>query len=216
MIVLCTHHKGGVGKTELAIHVAGILRKRAVGRTLLLDCDRQASAWWFHLGQSPDQQVTPRRVDPQLTVLWNPDRVSVRRLVSEDSYDHIILDVDVPLANTVQTIVQSEPNLILVPVNLQGEAIPRLAETIPVCAALEQKTGAQMRVRIVPLGAKVPAIRRQLEQITPRPRDLQIVRRVRDLHRETNRARTQRIYSWDYPGCDFLAEYYRQLVEMGE
>ena len=116
----------------------------------------------------------------------------------------------------MQTIVQNEPNLILVPVNLQGEAIPRLAETIPVCATLEQKTGTRMRVRIVPLGANVPAIRSQLEQSKPMPRDLQIVRRVRNLHRETNCARAERIYSWDYPGCNFLEEYYRQLVALGE
>jgi chromosome partitioning protein len=53
MIVLCTHHKGGVGKTELAIHIAGILRTQQPARTLLVDCDGQADAWTFHFGGAP-------------------------------------------------------------------------------------------------------------------------------------------------------------------
>jgi chromosome partitioning protein len=71
MKVLCTHHKGGVGKTEMAIHVTGVLRDR-LERTLLLDCDSQASAWEFYFAEAPTQEKVPRQVDPRFSVLWNP------------------------------------------------------------------------------------------------------------------------------------------------
>ena len=38
IIVLCTHNDGGVGKTTLALHVAGSLQTK-LSRILLIDCD---------------------------------------------------------------------------------------------------------------------------------------------------------------------------------
>ena len=38
MIVLCTHNDRGVGKTTLALHVAGSLQTK-LSRILLIDCD---------------------------------------------------------------------------------------------------------------------------------------------------------------------------------
>ena len=40
IIVLCTHNDGGVGKTTLALHVAGSLQTK-LSRILLIDCDDQ-------------------------------------------------------------------------------------------------------------------------------------------------------------------------------
>jgi chromosome partitioning protein len=200
VIVLCTHHKGGAGKTELAIHVTGVLRQRGVERTLLIDCDSQSSAWEFHSRQPPDRKASPRIIDPQLTLLWNPERISVKKLVADESYDHVVLDLDSPLENTVQTIVQSLPELILIPVNLQAEAVTRLRDPIAISSTLEKTIGHTMRVRIIPLGAKVPEIRKQLEQIEPKPTDLRVMPRVRDLQKETNRARREGRYSGSIRG----------------
>src|SRR5690348_218238 len=97
MIVLCTHHKGGVGKTELAIHVSGVLRGQ-LSRTLLMDCDSQRSSWQFYFGDSPSATNDPRPVDRHLTVVWNPAKDRARKLAAiEESYDHIVIDIDSPL-----------------------------------------------------------------------------------------------------------------------
>ncbi len=151
MIVLCTLHKGGVGKTELAIHVAGALRTQ-VARTLLVDCDSQASAWEFHFGTSPTAANEARPVDDRLSVLWNPDRVRIKGQAAD--YDHFVLDLDSPLENTVQTIVQDSPDLVLIPVTRQHGALSKLKDPLAIVAQLKAKAGHGPCVRIVPLGAK--------------------------------------------------------------
>ena len=47
MIVLCTHNDGGVGKTTLALHVAGSLQTK-LSRILLIDCDDGCDLYPIH------------------------------------------------------------------------------------------------------------------------------------------------------------------------
>ncbi|MCX5982311.1 MAG: AAA family ATPase [Nostocales cyanobacterium LacPavin_0920_SED1_MAG_38_18] len=54
MIILCTHNDGGVGKTTLAVHVAGVLINRQ-DSTLLVDCDDQADFWQFYIDRNPEK-----------------------------------------------------------------------------------------------------------------------------------------------------------------
>jgi chromosome partitioning protein len=222
VIVLCTHHKGGVGKTELAVHVAGVLRK-GVGRTLLLDCDSQASAWEFSFGEGPTAENEPRNVDEHLSVIWNPRRVRIKSLAEErETYDHFVMDIDSPLENAVQTIVQNDPDLVLIPVNLQHEALTRLKDPLGIIARLEQKAGQEasvgrpIRVRIVPLGAKVGDVRQALDASGVRLRDCKVVQKARNLQRETNVARRERRYIWQYAGCEDMEGFYRNLLRGGE
>ena len=51
-VILCTHNSGGVGKTTLAVHLAGVLSKK--GDVLLIDCDDQADSWKFYVGAEND------------------------------------------------------------------------------------------------------------------------------------------------------------------
>lgn len=39
MIVVIAQHKSGVGKTTLAVHVAGTLSRGRFNKTLIVDCD---------------------------------------------------------------------------------------------------------------------------------------------------------------------------------
>ncbi len=156
MIVLCTHHKGGVGKTELAIHVAGILQFD-FQRTLLIDCDSQASAWKFYFNEAPTQENEPRAVDQLLSVVYNPKRLRIGRLVEEGDFDHCILDIDTPLEHTVQSILQQNPDLILIPVNLQAEAILNLPDPLAVISQLEATVSkTQSRCGSCPSGPNSP------------------------------------------------------------
>ncbi|MCI0459086.1 MAG: AAA family ATPase [Gemmataceae bacterium] len=213
MLILCTHHKGGVGKTELALHAAGALCAQ-LARVLLVDCDSQASAWEFHVGKSPDVENEPRAVDDRLSVIWNPGRRRIKSLADlEETYDHFVIDIDSPLENSVQTIVQNDPDLVLIPVNLQPEALTRLPDPLTIIAALEATAAQQPRVRIVPLGAKLADVRAAFASVEKKPKDCRIAPRVRELLKETHRARKERRYIWKYSGCEDLAEYYSALVE---
>jgi cellulose biosynthesis protein BcsQ len=211
--VLSTHHKGGVGKTELAIHVTGALVKgKKLARTLLVDCDGQASAWKFFFKEAPKDELKPRDVDDshRLSAIWNPDRASIKRNL--EAFDYIVLDLDAPLEHTVQTIVQASPNLILIPVNPQAEALTNLADPLNVIAQLEKKAGHSLRTRIVPLGTRVADIRKQVEAIQANIQDLAITRRMRLLDRLTNQARRERKYIWEYETCEDLLQYYQDLA----
>jgi len=212
MIILCTHHKGGVGKTELALHITGVLRlKRA--RTLLIDCDSQASAWRFYLDESPVEEQEPRQIDSFLSVIWNPTRERLKRSADLfDSFDHFVIDVTGPLENTVQTIIQNAPNLVLIPVNPQTEALTNLKDPLGVIAQLEIKAGHQLPVRIVPLGRKIADIQAKIDQLDLKIADCRIAPKIRNLARETNLARLNRHYIWLHPGCEDLEAYFQDLL----
>jgi chromosome partitioning protein len=214
VIILCTHHKGGVGKTELAIHVAGVLQK-GVDRILLLDCDSQASAWEFYFRGSPTVEKTPRAVDATLSVMWNPSRTGLRTLTETGEFGHIVIDVDSPLQNTVQAIIQDRPNLILIPISLphEHEGLVRLGDPLTILGSLGKTAQLTSRVRIVPLGSRLSTIQARLAELGIDLPDCKAAPRLRNLQKETQRARKERRYVWEYPGCEDVADYFSSLVE---
>ena len=146
MIILCTHNDGGVGKTTLAIHAIGALQFQ-LGRILLIDCDDQADSWQFYSDGIP-KKLKDVLIKDDISLIWNKDRESIKRLTKPEQYDHIVLDVDSPLQNTVKLIVDNEPDVVLVPVNKSQEikALRNLPRTLSVIAQLEAKTGIALRV----------------------------------------------------------------------
>ena len=50
-------------------------------------------------------------------VVWNKKRESVKDIAKPEEYNHVVLDIDTPLAHTVQVIIGSQPDLVLVPIN---------------------------------------------------------------------------------------------------
>lgn len=59
-VILCTHNSGGVGKTTLAVHLAGVLSKR--GDVLLIDCNDQADSWKFYVSEEPNEEFDSNSV----------------------------------------------------------------------------------------------------------------------------------------------------------
>lgn len=113
MKVLCTHNNGGVGKTTLAVHIAGLLLEQG-SDVLMIDCDEQADFWqFFARGKQPEKNKDYHRLGDSI-VVWNKKRESVKDIAKPEEYNHVVLDIDTPLAHTVQVIIGSQPDLVLV------------------------------------------------------------------------------------------------------
>jgi chromosome partitioning protein len=213
-IVLCTHNDGGVGKTTLAVHVAGALQAN-LSRILLIDCDDQADFWQFYTNALPKQNKDIF-LGEDVSVIWNRKREAIRRLAKPEQYDHIVLDMDSALQNSVEMILGSQPDLVLVPVNVsqQIKALRNLPRTLTVIAQLAEKTGNSPRTVIVPLGIPVTAIEPILQQpelqgfpweIAPSMTNLQDPMQIA-IYRD-------RKYIWQYPEYAELLPYFSNLLQ---
>ncbi|BAI89232.1 hypothetical protein N39L_13470 [Limnospira platensis NIES-39] len=103
LIILCTHNDGGVGKTTLAVHIAGVLLSRGYS-VLLVDCDDQADLWqFFTKGKIPTQSKDSEDLENS-KLIWDKDKGSLKGKANPAYFDHVVLDIDTPLQNTVQVI----------------------------------------------------------------------------------------------------------------
>jgi chromosome partitioning protein len=213
VIILCTHNDGGVGKTTLAIHAAGVLVASSE-KTLIVDCDDQADSWQFYTGRIPSKS---QDVDTEgyRTVISNKERKLIKSLALK-GYDNFVLDIDTPLRNTVQLIVGNDPNLILVPVNKSQriKALRNLPRTLKVISQLS-KPGFAPKVTIVPLGVAKDSILQIVEKISVdnKPRDCKIADEIPDLQEKMQLAIYEdRKYIWEYEGYEYLLEYFYKLL----
>ena len=81
MIIASTFNKGGVGKTTLAVHVAGILQEQNGTRNLLVDCVDQADAYYFFARREPRKYIDIERISATLSVINNPELQPLRKVV---------------------------------------------------------------------------------------------------------------------------------------
>lgn len=217
MIILCTHNNGGVGKTTLAVHVAGILMMRQQ-RTFLVDCDDQADFWRFHTGHFPTKPKDQEIYQPNNTVIWNKSRDPIESLIKKSQYDHVVLDINSPLQNTVQTIVGSDPDLILVPINISQEekALLNLPRTLKVISNLEVRAGSNPQVIIVPLGISKNSIDQVVDRLDydNKPRKCKVFKQMDDCQSQMQKAiYKERQYIWDYDDWEYLYDYFADLLD---
>jgi chromosome partitioning protein len=215
MIVLCTHNDGGVGKTTLAVHIAGALQSK-LSRVLLVDCDDQADFWQFYSNTLP-QQNRDIFLGEDISVIWNRKREAIRRLAKPEQYDHIVLDMDSALQNSVEMIIGSQPDLVLVPVNASQKikALRNLPRTLDVIAQLAQKTGHAPRTIVVPLGIPVTEIAPVLQSVDRPTLSWEIAPAMPNLQDPMQIAIYQdRRYIWQYPEYTEILDYFLNLLKL--
>lgn len=215
MIILCTHNDGGVGKTTLAVHVTGALQFQ-LGRTLLVDCDDQADSWQFYAEGVP-QKLKDVLVKDDISLIWNKNRESIKRLAKPEQYDHIVLDIDSPLQNTVKLIVDNQPDLVLIPVNVSQEvkALRNLPRTLSVIAQLEAKTGASSRTIIVPLGVDPNVIGKTINEVKEKPSRWLVAPPMPDVQQQMQVAiYKEKKYIWEYAGYEEMQDYFCSLLQL--
>lgn len=215
MIILCTHNSGGVGKTTLAIHAAGILQAGGDNRILMLDCDDQADTWQFYSQTRPQKHKDTLLREDGITIIWNSKRDPIRRIAKLDRLDHIIIDIDSPLKNTVQVMVDNQPDHVLIPINASqsDKAIRGLPITLSIVTQLELTTNLEVRTTIVPLGVNPISIQDAITTLANVPRNLSIAPAMPNLQDQMKVAiYKDRKYIWDYEGYADLKHYFENLI----
>ncbi|MCE2721073.1 MAG: ParA family protein [Anabaena sp. 49628_E55] len=205
-----------MGKTTLAVHIAGVLLNRQ-DSTLLIDCDDQADFWQFYIDRNPEKSKDWERLENS-TVMYNGRREAIPKELPKGQYDHIVLDIDSPLKNIVQTIVGNDPDLILVPVNKSQEikALRNLPRTLKVIAQLETKAGYAPQVVIVPLGISQSSIYQIVDRLEDdlKPQRYRVADEMPDCQEQMQFAIYQdRKYIWDYEGLEHLYDYFVDLLD---
>ncbi|MBI3800557.1 MAG: ParA family protein [Deltaproteobacteria bacterium] len=206
MRLVCAHHKGGVGKTTLAVHTAALLAN-GIERTLLMDCDSQGDSFYFFARKYPAGQGDIVHLN-NLDVYYNRDRV---RLATLSNYDHLIVDIDTAFAHAMDVIQQVNPNVILIPVNAQALAVLHLNDVLFMIANAEGKSAYPATVKVVPVGISKAGIVSVLKQAPKLPSVYKVMPRMKRLPKMDTALAEGRLI-WTYPDFASLMGYFQSLV----
>ncbi|USR89505.1 ParA family protein [Phormidium yuhuli AB48] len=212
-VILCTHNSGGVGKTTLAVHLAGYLSEW--GEVLLVDCDEQADSWKFFMEKEPGvpvDQGSARGIE----VIANPERRSLKKLkVKPNQFDFIVIDIDTVLENTVQVILNAHPDLIFIPLNRSHmyKSIDNLASVLEMVGGIDGNPALPYSVVIVPLGIDKENIERELERIEYHSEQYLVADSMEDLSTTMDKViYKDRKYIWDCVGLEHNKNYFKYLA----
>lgn len=208
-----------MGKTTLAVHIAGILAEE--GKVLLIDCDEQSDAWEFYAnGEEPEDQEDFRSTEEEIDIIYNSHRSPIKnnKNFPIEEYDYVVLDMDTPLPNIVQVIIGSDPDIVLIPVNVsqKSKSLRNLNATLEVIARLEKKATFSPNVKVIPLGVPEEDILRYLKANQPNQlSNFQVSKKMDNLQEEMQEAiYEERCYIWDYQkNKENLREYFQSILD---
>lgn len=215
-IILSTFNKGGVGKTTLAVHLAGVLAEDQFQRVLLVDCVDQYDSISFMSGVSPDEKLkTLRSKYPNVDVVWNPGRENLKKSIGQGQYDSVVLDLNSPAKDTVQAIVSTMPTGVFLPINNQALALGRLKDTLASIAAMAKFAGYRFPIVIVPMGSDVGKIKEALNGCRDSLEDLNV-----EISQPINfspdifeNALTNGVFVWEYGGCEYVRDVIKDALD---
>lgn len=198
MKIVIAQHKGGVGKTTLALHVAGMLSEREIEETLLIDCDTQADSFYFLHGDYPREKLDLCN-DSCPQVLWNPDRTSLSKSGTYATYDHLVVDIDTRIQNAMQVIMEVNPETVLIPVDDQYLAMHHLREAIDLVLDSVGTFMYPVNIIVVPMGVADADVISEIRDITEEF-DVNLSPSLPYLRNEFNNSFRSRSYVWElYP-----------------
>ena len=146
MRVACFNHKGGCGKTTLAVHIA-FLAMELKKPCLVVDLDRQGNAFQWLTGYEtePDEQAFTG-LGANVDVLYSPGNVP-KEIAKDD--DRMIV-FDCPPAYSVGKVLlkQMKPDIFLIPVNGRMSIIGAMNVTDEMKSIKELK--AKGKIIIIP------------------------------------------------------------------
>lgn len=206
-IILSTFNKGGVGKTTLAVHLAGALAEDEFQRVLLVDCVDQYDSVNFISGRPPsDKLKTLKTKYPNVSVVWNPERDNLKKVIGQGQYDSVVLDLNSPAKDTVKAIVNAQPTGVFLPINRQALALGRLKDTLDLIAAMATHTGYIFPVIIVPMGSDEDSVRNALENCRDSLGSLnvKISPPITFDPEHFENALVQGKFVWEFRGCDYV------------
>ena len=123
MKVVIAQHKGGVGKTTLAVHVAATLSAGRFNKTLIVDCDSQGDSFRFFTSSFPEKTLELKEGMDDVDAMWNPERDKFSNKSAFSEYAHVVVDVDTRVINSLQIILEANPDVIFIPVDGQQLSI---------------------------------------------------------------------------------------------
>jgi len=123
MKVVIAQHKGGVGKTTLAVHVAITLSSGRFNKTLIIDCDSQGDSFRFFTSSFPERTLELKEGMDNVDAMWNPEREKFSNKSAFSEYTHVVVDVDTRVVNSLQIILEANPDVILISVDGQQLSI---------------------------------------------------------------------------------------------
>ena len=213
-VILCTHNSGGVGKTTLAVHIAGVLAEEGQ-RVLLVDCDDQSDAWNFYVGTKYSDIQEIYTSDEGISVVTNANRKSLKRLVKPQDYNYVVLDMDTPRPNIVQVISGSDPNLILIPISASQKykAENNLEDVLDLISRLSGKVTFSPQVIVVPLGVDYDEVLQLVRGLNEKPKSCQVYEEMANIQDDMQQAiYKDRKYIWNYPKYEYLRNYFSSLI----
>jgi chromosome partitioning protein len=197
MKIVIAQHKGGVGKTTLAVHVAGVLADNGLDKILLMDCDSQSDSFRFFTKQIPSKSMEIKEGMDGVDVLWNYKREKLSNKNRFSEYDHIVVDIDTKVQNALQVITEIEPDIILIPIDKQYLSVEHLPEVLSLIAIKEGIINYPSEVKIVQMGS-THNLSNILSSLRNKPKYLNPNFSIPNLEIEFNNSLRDGRYVWGY------------------